>query len=286
MSYDENRDLQRALRESLAEHRAARRVDASGPFDPARAAGRDRDAYIASWLAAHGYTNVDVEGDGNCQFRTLALLQYGDEKEHERVRREVCRFIARTHMLEEYAEQAGFLSDELRENGMVKKHGPDERGVSEVFYDDQGQPVFNQPECLSDGVWGTGLTLLAAQRMYNVDIYMRVHNQHWHCIGGGAVAPRDKRFFIEYKLGVHYQAWAPPPAFPKRLVIANPRVKAKYRTMNLIGNGMYKPLESTTAQKAFLAEPTQGGQYRMQMIGFDKFYADGALFHSAAAAGV
>lgn len=131
------------------------------------------------------------------------MLQYGDEDEHARVRGEVCDFIESNNMVEEFAKQVHFLRGELIENGLVKQDA-----TGKVYYDAHGQPVLDKDKCLADGVWGTALTLLAAQRMYNVDIYMRVHDQHWQCFGGANAA--HKRFFIEYKLGMHYQAWKPP----------------------------------------------------------------------------
>ena len=65
-------------------------VDAELAMEPYARHGAAIDAYIA-----RHYRPVQVIGDGNCLFRALSIGLFGDESQHERVRRETCAYLER-----------------------------------------------------------------------------------------------------------------------------------------------------------------------------------------------
>ena len=96
---------------------------------------------------------MPVAGDGNCFFRALAVILYGTQDEHARVRREVVG-----HIEKNSNRFSAFTSQ-------VKQHVDDMR---------------------KSGVWATLVEILAAVGMYGVPLYLYTltpnrSSYHWQC---------------------------------------------------------------------------------------------------------
>jgi len=58
---------------------------------------RGSDAAFITYLKNEGFLLNEVEGDGNCIFRTIAHQMVGDKDKHERYLRLACQYIRINH---------------------------------------------------------------------------------------------------------------------------------------------------------------------------------------------
>lgn len=122
-----------------------------------------------------------IGGDGNCQFRTLSYLLFGNEDLHTQVRREVCGFIKiGRNFFEPY------------------------------FYQTRNRADMNSvDECDIDGKWGNHITLLAAALLYDLCILLRLvdRNDHYSFILLNKLG--ETLVLINFQQEFHYECLVP-----------------------------------------------------------------------------
>ncbi len=147
-------------------------------------------ARLAARLAALGLALCAVDGDGNCQFRALALTLHGSAERHAAARAAVVAHLRRR------ADVFAPLFESPR--------------AYRLFCDDMAR----------DATWGDELTLAAAAEAFGVEVHvLQSTPANWHLCyvpqPAQAAQPRaTRRVFVAYVAPVHYDAivLAPPPA--------------------------------------------------------------------------
>lgn len=115
-----------------------------------------------------------MRGDGNCQFRAIALGRYGDEERHAEVRKDAVKYLRENPAILETAGHNGMIL--IEENGITY----------EVPFDEYLDGM-DEDKC-----WGDDMTLVAAVRSLGRDIVVVTvnpvgvvtHAQRYYANGG------------------------------------------------------------------------------------------------------
>mmetsp|Transcript_55216 Transcript_55216/g.103510 ORF Transcript_55216/g.103510 Transcript_55216/m.103510 type:complete len:289 (+) Transcript_55216:25-891(+) len=161
-----------------------------------------RGASLETRLATFGMQMIEMEGDGNCQFRSMAFNLFGKQAHHESPRQAAVR-----HM---------------------KKHAD----FFGVFFETQAEFSRYLQNMARNGTWGDELTLRAVVEAYGCIAHVITSEPaNWHlvyepetettvpdldvavCPSGMGLPKSRKRIFLSYISPIHYNA-----------IISRPRV--------------------------------------------------------------
>lgn len=128
------------------------------------------------------YGLLEVRGDGNCLFRSMAHLKYGDEEQHWWVRQEVTDYMTDT----ENAESM----EQFQPDGFAVTHGDQEGttpGATQAKHDKLGSIKSYAENMAKDGVWGTSFEIDIMRLLYEQDIVVVCRGQGGHDSEGNAI---------------------------------------------------------------------------------------------------
>lgn len=152
------------------------------------------------------YTKGSAAGDGNCMYRSLAFLRYGDEKHHGRVRRELCDFL-------DTLLNDGPDTDELRDKFIEQMDiiDADKRNTVSQLVQKNGN-TYDCTDCRTDGKWGNDYTLALSCAVYNVGIVvLRKANNVDSAICMFRNSTPENIYWLYYN-GIHYIPMVPRTA--------------------------------------------------------------------------
>lgn len=163
------------------------------------------------------YEILPIGGDGNCQFRSVAVHAYGDSIAHAYDERAMALLMdLRTKSCQRSEE---ILVDMRRnvENEVV------EHAIMNAFNIPEAQIPHWKETCGTDGNWGNDLTLRAMTDILGVTIVCThdgaTHGCHIYTPTRAGVVP-DKAWFVDL-IGNHYEAWIPAPTLRVRIFIVS-----------------------------------------------------------------
>lgn len=125
-----------------------------------------------------GLEQVEMVGDGNCQFRALSHQLYNSQEEHAYVRHTVCKRMR---------ECSDFFS---------------------IYFESLGEFETFMRRMSTERTWGDELTLRAAADAFHVTIHViTTERQNWHLrYEPEGDKPPNKTIFLTYISPVHYNA--------------------------------------------------------------------------------
>ncbi|XP_029976984.1 uncharacterized protein LOC115409845 isoform X4 [Salarias fasciatus] len=122
-------------------------------------------------------TTIDIQGDGNCFFRSLSYVFSGLESHHRTVRLAVVKHVEQNPDVYRNVVREQFTS------------------VQQYVNDSRMKYV---------GTWATEVEIQAAANLFNVDIYT-YSEQKWLKYGSSGAAARNKAIYIKHCNECHYE---------------------------------------------------------------------------------
>jgi hypothetical protein len=155
--------------------------------------------YVWGWvLCLHvreqlKFTTIPIHGDGNCQFRTVAVALFGDEEKHAIVRADVVSHLLNHPLSVEWLRALG------------------------VIYAQSWNAYCNAMS--RDKEWGDDISLGAAARHYNVAFVIQNVTTNTQFLLAGVMDRSTRLVYLEYKQDAHYnlREWTLTPTSHKRL---------------------------------------------------------------------